>query len=304
MNNLVVKSKFIPPKFYKKGWKNKKLCLKYKKIKSYPLTLLKSPVGYGKTTSIVDFFQKNYPEDFYWYSLREEDIDKNTFWTSFVNAFSLKNKELKKEVSSFLDKFDEDNMDKKEFLKNLSNFILDYFNKDTFLIIDNFHLISKNEFLLEFFSYFIDLIPPLMHVVIISRNDINFAKLSSWKLNSKILIIEEDFILKQHQIEEFFLSKYNLRVSSSILRKIKKLTEGWIMAVDLIANELLKKNNLKEVLKNKDDTFALLFAYLNDEILENINKIMWESHMIKDKQFGRQEGFKIMKELEEWASNK
>ena len=37
------------------------------------------------------------------------------------------------------------------------------------------------------------------------------------------------------------------------------------------------------------------------KLMENINTIMWESYMIKDKEFGRQEGYKIMGILEQWA---
>jgi len=40
---------------------------------------------------------------------------------------------------------------------------------------------------------------------------------------------------------------------------------------------------------------------LNEDTLEEINTVMWESYMIKDRNFGRQEGFKIMQELEKWA---
>ena len=41
---------------------------------------------------------------------------------------------------------------------------------------------------------------------------------------------------------------------------------------------------------------------LNEDTLEEINNVMWESYMIKDRNFGRQEGFKIMQELEKWAN--
>lgn len=38
-----------------------------------------------------------------------------------------------------------------------------------------------------------------------------------------------------------------------------------------------------------------------DDILENINTIMWESYMIRDYPFGRTDGAKIMEELVKWA---
>ena len=39
-----------------------------------------------------------------------------------------------------------------------------------------------------------------------------------------------------------------------------------------------------------------------DKYLHEINTIMWESFMIKDKPFTRDEGIKIMYVLEKWAT--
>ena len=41
-----------------------------------------------------------------------------------------------------------------------------------------------------------------------------------------------------------------------------------------------------------------------DRHLEKINDIMWNSCMIKGRDFGRKEGFKIMEILEDWATPK
>lgn len=40
---------------------------------------------------------------------------------------------------------------------------------------------------------------------------------------------------------------------------------------------------------------------LNETTLEEINTIMWESYMIKQRPFGREQGTMIMKELEKWT---
>lgn len=37
------------------------------------------------------------------------------------------------------------------------------------------------------------------------------------------------------------------------------------------------------------------------QLMDELNTIMWESYMIKGKYFGRQEGYKIMGLLEQWA---
>ena len=37
------------------------------------------------------------------------------------------------------------------------------------------------------------------------------------------------------------------------------------------------------------------------QLMNELNAIMWESYMVKGKDFGRQEGYKIMGLLEQWA---
>jgi len=37
------------------------------------------------------------------------------------------------------------------------------------------------------------------------------------------------------------------------------------------------------------------------QLMDELNTIMWERYMIKGKDFGRQEGYKIMGLLEQWA---
>ena len=37
------------------------------------------------------------------------------------------------------------------------------------------------------------------------------------------------------------------------------------------------------------------------QLMDELNTIMWGSYMVKGKDFGRQEGYKIMGLLEQWA---
>ena len=68
----------------------------------------------------------------------------------------------------------------------------------------------------------------------------------------------------------------------------------------LVNSTMLSRNRKDELI----ESLLILFNVskrLNEDTLEEINTVMWESYMIKDRNFGRQEGFKIMQELEKWA---
>lgn len=59
----------------------------------------------------------------------------------------------------------------------------------------------------------------------------------------------------------------------------------------------------EETEKNALDKGAVISSAERDmwQLLDKINTIMWESYMIKDRPFGRNEGRKIMEILEQWA---
>jgi hypothetical protein len=76
----------------------------------------------------------------------------------------------------------------------------------------------------------------------------------------------------------------------------------------VIGNEFITKPSLQEkftYLLDEALTEQLILSgvskCLNEQTLENINNIMWESHMIKSKTFDRTQGTMIMQELEKWA---
>lgn len=60
---------------------------------------------------------------------------------------------------------------------------------------------------------------------------------------------------------------------------------NYIQALDTYIDELEKPETERDMWK----------------MLDQINVIMWESYMIKDRPFGRDEGRKIMEVLEQWA---
>ena len=66
-----------------------------------------------------------------------------------------------------------------------------------------------------------------------------------------------------------------------------------------LANEKHYVSELIELVKNL--SFSGVSNRLNEGTLEEINTIMWESHMVKSRTFDRTQGTMIMKELERWA---
>lgn len=84
--------------------------------------------------------------------------------------------------------------------------------------------------------------------------------------------------------------KTNLEIAEENESKIIDLTVKFREAKELIESQA---GEIKQIKLDR----ANMFNYLSD-----INAIMFESFMIKGRDFGRTEGLEIMKVLEKWAT--
>lgn len=269
MRNLIIKTKFLPPSSPKNCWIDDKLWQKYNQIKNYPLTLVKAGPGYGKSTTLSLYFKENFDQQFYWYSIDELDADPALFFLNLIHAFKFKKDNIGAEAIKLLNKGDQE-ISIKQSIDLLLNELLNKLKKETFLVLDDFHLVNDNPQIKNLFVHFIKNIPPQLHVIIASRQKINFKELPELRLKKKILLIEEsDLTLDENDIREFLLTTYNLELNQNEINKLKIETEGWIMAIDLIGEGIKNGADLNNIFKKDTNSLKLLFQYLAFEILDN-----------------------------------
>lgn len=264
----VVKSQFDLPLTKNIHWKNNKLYHELSFVKNYPVTFVQAPTGYGKSKNMALYLKNNYlTDDVYWYQLHEKDNRVINLWQSLIYLFINDNQEKKENL---YDK-DENDLDLYDNINDLLNFISDKLKREGILVLDNAHLLSNRE-LLSSLAYFINLLPAKLHLVLIGRGEIFFSQKSNWKINKKVFVIGKDeFTLDKIQLEDFLLIQHRFQLSSKKLEKILFYTEGWIAAVDYIAQIVKQEKDLdiEQIFKKEDQFLDNFYDYLDFEILNN-----------------------------------
>ena len=270
MRSLVIKTKFIPPTSPDFLWKNKSLLTKYNKIKDYPLTVIKAGPGFGKSTTLASFFKENYNNNSYWYSIDELDTDSTLFFLNMIHAIKYEDNSIGQESLKLLNQSRDVGRPLREVIDTLINELFNQLKEDSFLILDDFHLVNNNDKILKHLEYFISRIPPQLHLVIATREKINFKKWPTWRLKKKVFVVEEDeFSLNNKDIKDFLQFEYDLDLTDNQVKKLQKETEGWIMALDLIGEGLKNGSSIDDILANETESLKLLFQYLAYEVVEN-----------------------------------
>ncbi|AGB40747.1 ATP-dependent transcriptional regulator [Halobacteroides halobius DSM 5150] len=251
---------YTPPRVYSNSLQKQSLVQKYKQIKDISLTIIQAQLGSGKSNSIANFLNENYKDSFYWCNIQDKLVSQQKFWLEFMGAY--------KDDIEF-----DDSLEIKELINLAINSLIEKFNRDIFLVIDDFDLIKENNDLLASFYYFVANLPENLHLIIISRTKVNLPRLSYLKLQNKLLIVDDkDFIFQPEEIKDFFNCEYNLIISLVEAKKVFTVSEGWLLALDIIGASLQAGNDLDEVIANKNQEFTGVFDYLRYDLLDKIVK--------------------------------
>lgn len=273
MNNFITKTKFIGPAVSQINWINKKIWEQYSQSKNYPVTVIQAGPGYGKSTTIVSYLNENYEDQYYWYSIDELDSDPALFFLNFIHAFKYKDQDIGSEAVKFLNQSGDKEIPLKKIIDIFINELLNKLDQEKFIVLDDFHLVNKKEKITNLLAYFIKRIPPFLHIIISTRSEINLPQFAHLKLKRQLLLIkEEEFSLSKKEINNFLEAEYDLNLNKKDLKDIYQITEGWIIAVDLIGESLNNGTDISDIIKNKANSLDLLFKYLAFEVLENQNE--------------------------------
>jgi ATP/maltotriose-dependent transcriptional regulator MalT len=204
------------------------------------LIVVCSPVGYGKTTLVLDYLNKMSIK-FAWVNVSENIDHIYSFYKYIFTALQKLHPEFGLHSIKLLDSY----LEKNKFHKDLPESVIDitqtfckefkkYFTEKTALILDDYHHVEA----VKWKDYAIDVllknIPDNLQLIITSRQlpELDFTH---YILNDMMLKIEmEEMIFNNKEIEELVNSVYKLKVKNAKINEIGKKIGGWVTGVHLI----------------------------------------------------------------------
>jgi LuxR family transcriptional regulator, maltose regulon positive regulatory protein len=202
-----------------------------------------------------------------WLSLDDGDNDPIRFLEYFLTAL---HKVVPKIGVEMLDLLQGDQAGSFEALvAHLINEIVG--NDDFFLVLDDFQVIRAQP-VLDMFTYLLDHMPPMMHMVFLSRTDPPLP-LSRLRARGQLLEIRaEQLRFTIDEISLFFKDIMGLKLNGEDVSALEERTEGWIAGLQLagLAMQGLSLKGSKDshsFLAALSGSHAYIMDYLTDEVL-------------------------------------
>lgn len=264
-------TKIIPPRTNNQVIRRQRIVKKMLTIPQYPLTIIHSGAGYGKSTAL-SLFIKDWPNNYCWYTITASDDDLIPFITYFVYSIRKRYQYFGQELLPYI--------------KNMNSFIQEHelnmlsaiFIKEaakiqdgTFLVLDDFHLVDHSFPINQWLEKTVEHLPQHIHLIVASRTKPKWDLNTRWKVSGKLLEIDKnELALTREEVEILYEDFYDLYLNKDELQSIYEVTEGWVIAVRLIAQQLKNGVPIESIVHYQHASMDELFQYLALEVVENV----------------------------------
>ncbi|GAB3891926.1 LuxR C-terminal-related transcriptional regulator [Larkinella knui] len=227
------------------------------------LMLISAPAGFGKTTLVSDWIiQQKIPA--VWYSLDTSDNDAAKFLSYLITAIQGFYPQVGQNARKLL--HSPGQISQTAIVQLLINELL-ALPAHFFIVLDDFHVIHNRE-VLSLLTYFIEYMPPTIHLVILTRAD---PLLPIAKLRSQHQLVElraADLSFSTNEIHVLFNRTLKLKLSLADVQSLAHKTEGWIAGLQLIALALHGREDGSAFIRNFKGDNRYIMDYLIEEVLK------------------------------------
>lgn len=217
------------------------LLKKISTVKEVPLMLVVAPMGYGKSSAVHAYIQKNNLSHI-WISVGTEPLDDERLWNRIGMEFKTRNSEFY-ECFSQLGRPTSANWEQVQESAFVSLLKQTYMEKDFYLVIDDYPS-GNTPIINRLITRIVYEDIPGFHIILISRTYPSFAFEELILKSYCFLISQTDFTLTPDEIEEIFRLN-GISLDADEAKKVYEYTDGWIAAVNLLELEYRQKGVLQ-----------------------------------------------------------
>ncbi|MBI4722352.1 MAG: tetratricopeptide repeat protein [Candidatus Stahlbacteria bacterium] len=231
---IIVKTHLIPPRLKPYLLRRERLLKRFQDNADKKLILIISGAGYGKTTLLTQFI-KDIKSRCVFYSITDSATSLTTFLSYLITAIQSTNNHFGIRTISVMNEITNIRANLEIVMGTFINELVETIDSELFLILDDYHLIDNSELITKSLSYFLEQMPPNIHLIISSRThpSLSFAKL---KAKGELLeITKTDLKFTQDEIQTLLKEIYKLDISLPMLQNVEHHSDGWVTAIQLMS---------------------------------------------------------------------
>jgi len=237
--------------------------------KGSKLALISASAGFGKTTLVSEWIaQCKKPAA--WLSLDDGDNDLTRFLSYLIAALQTMQAGL---GESLLSMFQSPQLPQTETILTALLNEVSAIEQDFILVLDDYHALDSKP-IDEALAFFVDHIPPKLHLVLASREDPRLPLARLRVRNELTELRAADLRFTPAEAAEFLNQGMGLRLSPEDIAALESRTEGWIAGLQLAALSMQghASSDAASFIKSFTGSHRFVLDYLVEEVLRQQNE--------------------------------
>ncbi|RPF50604.1 BTAD domain-containing putative transcriptional regulator [Aquisalibacillus elongatus] len=263
----ILESQFSPPVVKDRYIQRVNLHKKMQLIPSYPVTLIYSSAGYGKTMGLSSYVQYA-KQPVCWLTITEYDQDFLSFMTKFIHSIQKTEPDFGVKLLKSLKDYHY-HVREHEVWSMMTDVVneLELLGQDLILILDDAHHLMHAHSINKFLQLLTQHLPENIHYVLTARSKPNWSSLSRLKVKNELLEIEQkDLALSLDEVTHFIQDIHEIDLNDDDLKQIYDLTEGWPIACSMMVQQLNMGQSISSLIQMKQDGLTDLIKYMQEEV--------------------------------------
>jgi LuxR family transcriptional regulator, maltose regulon positive regulatory protein len=229
------------------------------------LILVSAPAGFGKSTLLGTWASElsGSGRPMAWYSLDSGDNDPAQFWRYFFTAIDLLQPGSGKTALALLGSPQPPPIE--AILTTLLNELVDL-STNAVLVVDDYHLI-ESQTIHEALTFFIDHLPPRMHLVIATRMDPPLPLPRMRARGEMTELRAADLRFTPEEAATFLNQVMGLELSAEDTAELEGRTEGWIAGLQMAALAMRDHADIPGFIAAFAGSNRYVLDYLAEEVL-------------------------------------
>ncbi|KPJ74099.1 hypothetical protein AMJ52_01890 [candidate division TA06 bacterium DG_78] len=262
MEELLLKTKIIPPRVPDYTVNRNRLIHMLQSHIEKKLILICANAGYGKTTLLTQFIKKLHTP-YLWYHIDTSDQDINFFIQYIIEGLKRHIPQFGKRTRALIRNASQQEIKLEILFGTLINELVELSRKKILLIFDDLHEIYRIPKIISGFEYLLNNLPTNVSIVASTRSALPFS-LDRFQIKNEVWEIDqEDLKFTKDEITLLCEHFGGYTPKSLELHKLRVDSEGWITCLQFLIQPATSKTTF---IKGKESLLNRLYAYFDKEI--------------------------------------
>ena len=264
----ILNSKLLPPNV-SDTIKRERLLFLLSRLRKRRLTTVVAAAGYGKTTLIVQITAQ-FNLNTVWCRIDESDKDFITFITYLIAGIRQRFQGFGEETSQMIEEARDLGRDRETILRMLLSELEHTITEELVIVLDDYHTIQGSREIKDTIEFLLKNFSPAVHLVLISRTDIDLPLSRLIAMREVTEITEDDLAFTLNEVEQLYLKLFDISLKPSNLEIIHERTGGWVSGLVLLHHSLRNKTveDVERTLSDLKGPPEIVLRFLEENVYD------------------------------------